>query len=147
MKSNDKCVIVRKQDVEKELAAQPKQGKTVLEPFRTFAREHGLPFNILEDSNTVNSAEIHKDKGDLWYCLEGEAVFTYGGNLFEPRVKENKDGTRDETELLAEKISGGTEVVLKPGDWLWIPAGAAHSHRSDGVARFVVIKIPCQSGN
>lgn len=134
---------MRREQIDEVLAANPKEGKTVIEPFRTFAREKGLPFVILEDSHALsNEAELHKTNGDLWFCLEGEAEFTYGGKMVNPQVKVRKDGTRDENELLAHKIDGGTEIKMKQGDWLWIPAGVPHQHRSQGVARFVVIKIP-----
>ena len=137
------CVLVRKEEINAVCAVAPKDGKTVLEPFRSFAREHGLPFVILEDSRALaNDAEAHRTNGDLWFCLEGEAEFTYGGKMVDPRVKERKDGTRDENELLAHEITSGTEVLMKQGDWLWIPAGVPHQHRAKGVVRFAVIKIP-----
>ncbi|MDZ4285450.1 MAG: cupin domain-containing protein, partial [Candidatus Sungbacteria bacterium] len=102
----------------------------------------GLPFKILEDHQTVNEAEIHRIEGDLWCSLQGEVTFTHGGELVEPRARVRKDGTTDENELIAKEISGGTEVVMKPGDWLWIPAGTAHQHSCTGTARLMIIKIP-----
>jgi mannose-6-phosphate isomerase-like protein (cupin superfamily) len=135
--------IVRKEEIDDVLLAKQKEGKTVLEPFRTYARERGLPFVILEDSRALsNEAEVHKTNGDLWHCLEGQAEFVYGGQMVNPWIKTRKDGTRDENELLAKEISGGATVTIKQGDWLWIPAGVAHQHRAEGVARFVVIKVP-----
>jgi len=62
--------------------------------------------------------------------------------MVDPWVKQNADGTLDEREIKAKEITGGTEVKLKPGDWLYIPAGEAHTHKTEGIARLVIIKIP-----
>ncbi len=138
-----KAFTLKKEEIEKILSSTaPSQGKSMLEPLKTLALEQSLPFKILEDHETVNEAEIHRLEGDLWCSFEGEVTFTYGGELVEPRVKVRKDGTTDENELLAKEIFGGTEVVLKPGDWLWIPAGTAHQHSCAGTARLMIIKIP-----
>ena len=143
MNESPRAFTLKKEEVAAILSsAAPNKGKSMLEPLKSLASEHGLPFKILEDHEVVNEAEIHRILGDLWYCLEGEATFIHGGELIEPRVKVRKDGTTDENELLAKEISGGTEVAMKPGDWLWIPAGVAHQHSSPGTARFMIIKIP-----
>ena len=85
----------------------------MLEPLKSLASEHGLPFKILEDHEVVNEAEIHRICGDLWYCLEGEATFIHGGELIEPRVKVRKDGTTDENELLAKEAQLQKSVVSR----------------------------------
>lgn len=65
----EKCVLVRKEDVDKTLATEPVQGKKLLEPLKSFAAANKLPFNILEDKEVLNNeAEIHKHEGDLWLC-------------------------------------------------------------------------------
>jgi len=137
-----KGFVFKKEEIEKILSAQPIGGKQMLEPLKGLSLEHGLPFKILEDHETVNEAEIHRTEGDLWCALQGEVVFTHGGELVNPRVKVRKDGIADENELLAKEIAGGTEVVLKPGDWLWIPAGTPHQHSCATTARLMIIKIP-----
>lgn len=114
----------------------PQQGKRSLEPLRSFAKEHGVPLAILEDTDVENEAEVHKTKADLWQCIGGEAVFIIGGELVEPYTK------GDPNELFAKSIVGGKEQIVRAGDWLWIPASVPHAHRAQGTARFFVIKVP-----
>jgi mannose-6-phosphate isomerase-like protein (cupin superfamily) len=139
----DKCVLVRKEEIDKTLATEPTAGKKLLEPLKSFAAANKLPLNILEDKEVLNNeAEIHKHEGDLWLCLEGEVKFIYGGELVEPWVKKNPDGTENPNEIKAKQIKNGTEAVLKPGDWLWIPAGQPHQHICPKTSRLYIIKIP-----
>lgn len=136
------ALFIPKSRIDAALAQSPAKGKRMLEPIRTLTAAVGAPFNILENSHTAsNLAEIHKTAGDLWLCLEGEATFIHGGELVEPRVKE-KDGIRNENELLAGSIRGGTEIIMRPGDWLWIPAGTPHQHQAAATARLAIIKVP-----
>lgn len=134
-------VIIRKRVTDDALASLPIQGKKLLEPFKSLSAQHKLPINILEDKDVSdNVAEIHKNFSDLWLCLEGEVVFTLGGELVDPYVKDNP------SELKAKTIKGGAQVVLKSGDWLYIPSGEAHVHNCEkGVTRLVIIKIPSAS--
>lgn len=135
-------VLVRKEEIDKTLASEPAPGKKLLEPLKSFAQANRLSFNILEDSDVINEAEVHRHEGDLWHSLEGEVTFVYGGEMVDPWPKKNPDGSTDEREWKAKEIQGGTNVVLKPGDWLWIPPGEPHQHRCVGVSRLVIIKIP-----
>lgn len=137
-----RSVLVQSESVREVLANQPETGKRLLEPLRALALESSMPLNILEDTDVWNDAEIHTHEDDIWYCLEGEVDFVYGGEMVDPWVKENPDGTKDEREIKAKEISGGTKVTLKPGDWLWIPAGEPHQHGTKGTARLVIIKVP-----
>ena len=131
----DNCFLVKKELIDQTLKTGAQPGKNLLEPLKFLATENKLPFKILEDKDVVNEAEVHKTEGDLWYCLEGEVKFIYGGELVEPReVKTN--------ELKAGGIKGGSEIILKPGDWFWIPAGQPHQHSCSGTARLMIIKIP-----
>lgn len=134
--------LLKKEDIEAICALVPIGGKSLLEPLKSTAGDRGLPFKILEDDRVVNEAEVHISQGDLWCCLEGSPTFIYGGIMVNPRVKVRKDGTKDTSELSAKEISGGTTVVLKPGDWLWIPAGQPHQHSCSDTARLMIIKIP-----
>lgn len=138
------CAVVRGKEIEETLASVPAQGKRLLEPLKSRAAAEKLPFNILEDKEVSNEAEVHRHEGDLWHCLEGEVTFVYGGAMVKPWARQLPDGGTDDREIKAKEISGGTEVVLKPGDWLWIPAGQPHTHRTDGTARLVIIKIPAK---
>ncbi len=128
--------------IEKTLQQTPFQGKHLLEPFRAYAKEHRIPINILEDKAVSNEPEVHINAADLWLCLEGEAIFICGGTLQGPHPKQNHSGTFDRDELVGTGIAGGKEVVMRKGDWLWIPAGCPHRHRAVGVARFMIIKVP-----
>jgi len=57
-------------------------------------------------------------------------------------LSKRKDGSENPDEVRSKTISGGTTYVLKPGDWLWIPAGVPHQHSAQGTARLVIVKIP-----
>lgn len=134
--------LLKKKDVDAMCTTISIAGKNLLEPLKSMAIEYALPFKILEDHHVINDAEVHLHEGDLWCCLEGEVKFVYGGTLVEPQVKVRKDGTKDANEQFGKEISGGTEVVVTPGDWLWIPAGEPHQHSCTGTARLMIIKIP-----
>ena len=142
MPQNNKCVLLRKGNIDETLASEPIQGKRLLEPLKTFAAQNKLPLNILEDKEVSNDAEIHMHEADLWQCLEGEVTFIYGGEMVDPWFGKNPDGTENKNEIKAKEIKGGTTSTLKPGDWLYIPAGEPHRHFCEGVARLVIIKIP-----
>lgn len=140
--ANNNYVIVPKKLVDEALANQPIQGCRQLEPLKSFIKEKQLPIVLLEDKEVVNDAEIHKQMGDFFDCLEGEAVFICGGELVNSWTLKNEDGSLNENELRAKTIKGGEEIILKPGDALWIPAGCVHQHRCDGVARLRIVKVP-----
>jgi len=131
----EECILIKKELIEETLKTEAKQGKGLVEPLKSFAIEHKLPFKILEDKEVINEAEVHKTEGDLWHCLEGEVKFIYGGELVEPKFVNEK-------ELKAGEIRGGKEILLGPGDWFWIPAGQPHQHSCSGTARLIIIKIP-----
>lgn len=135
-------VLLKAGEVAKMLQTTPTAGKKLLEPLKTFAKENDLPLNILEDYEVSNEPEAHRHEHDLWHCLQGEVIFVCGGELIEPRAKVNKDGSVDEREWKGRTIKGGREVSLKQGDWLFIPAGEPHSHRTNTTARLIIIKIP-----
>ena len=138
------CIFVPKSKIDETLARSPEQGKRLLEPLKAIAVETKLPLNILEDKEVSNEAEVHRHEGDLWYCLEGEVTFIYGGAMMNPWAKQLPDCGTDDREIKAKEITNGTEVVMGPGDWLWIPAGQPHAHRTDKIARLVIIKIPAK---
>ena len=81
-------------------------------------------------------------EADLWHCLEGEVFFVCGGEMVDPWFGENADGSENKNEVTAKEIKNGTTFVLKPGDWLYIPAGVAHQHKCEKVVRLAIIKIP-----
>ncbi len=136
------CTYIPKSMIDETLATIPQQGKRLLEPLKLFSKEHIIPMNILEDKEITNDAEIHMHEGDLWHCIEGEVIFIYGGELVEPWVQKNPDGTENQNELKAKTIRNGEETTLHKGDWLWIPAGQPHQHICKTLARLLIIKIP-----
>jgi len=140
--NQQKSFVVRKADIAKTLKTKPTDGKRLLEPLKSIVAAHTLPMNILEDKNVVNDAEVHTHESDLWLCLEGVVTFTCGGTMVRPWHGKRADGTENPNELKAKTIKGGKKMVLKPGDWLWIPAGVPHSHSAKGTARLVIVKIP-----
>lgn len=141
-KINGNCVVVRNNDISTFLHAAPVQGKHMFEPLKVFSKASGIPLNFLEDTDVSNDAEVHRHEADLWYCLEGEVEFICGGELVEGKVKINKDSTIDDREWKAKAIEGGEKIVLRAGDWLWIPAGEPHQHSAKGTAKLAIIKVP-----
>ena len=137
-----KSFHIKKEIIDNTLASASSAGKKLLEPLLSFAKENNLPINILETVNTAAEAEIHKNDSDLFGCLEGEIKFICGGELVNQWKKQNSDGSFDENELKAKEIKNGSEIILKSGDWLYIPAGEPHQHISQGVCRLFIIKIP-----
>jgi mannose-6-phosphate isomerase-like protein (cupin superfamily) len=137
-----KTILIKKEKINKTLDNVPIQGKNLLEPFKTFAIENGLPFKILEDTNIENEAEVHVKEGDLWFCLEGEAEFVCGGELSEKKFRQKENGEDNLDELYADDINGGEKFTLSSGDWLWIPPGEPHKHSAKGTSRLIVIKVP-----
>ncbi|MFA5798505.1 MAG: hypothetical protein WC892_02935 [Patescibacteria group bacterium] len=145
MENLPSCCVITKALLDQTLATPSTQGKRMLEPLKAFSAENKIPLNILEDREVANEAEVHMHEADLWYCLEGEVRFTYGGELVDPWTKKLADGTEDPRELKAKEIKGGSQTVLRPGDWLWIPAGQPHQHSAEGIARLVIIKVPVKT--
>lgn len=128
--------LIRKEEVGRTLGAPPRAGKNMLPPFDLLTAEEA-PLRILEDHKITNPPEIHKTEGDLWHCIEGEADFTCGGTIVNPREVEGYNGN----EITGEGIKGGESMKVSTGDWLWIPPEIAHQHGSKSTARFIIIKI------
>lgn len=122
----------------------PQEGKRVLEPLKALTASSLVPLNILENVRTLSEAEIHGSSADLWHCLSGEITFTCGGELMEASQKIDSAGKPIPGEYRGKNIANGEDILLCPGDWLWIPAGVPHQHQSRDVARLVIIKIPDQ---
>ena len=136
--------IFKKMQVDAMLAGVPMQGdaKQMLEPLKTLATEHNVPFNVIELIQHTNKVEVHTYLNDLWFCFEGEVKFLCGGAMQNAHTRVRSDGSLDETEMRAEGLEGAQEIIVKPGDWLWIPAGEPHQHITQGTARLMIIKIP-----
>ena len=139
---NTDVVYISKSKVDETLAQSPKQGKKLLEPIKSIAAQTNSPLKIIELDHHTNVPEVHTYLDDLWCCIEGEVRFFVGGTMIEPRTRVAPDGTLDETEMRAKGLEGAEEIVMKPGDWLWIPSGMPHRHITDKIARLFIIKIP-----
>lgn len=72
----------------------------------------------------------------MWIGIEGELKFIVGGEMVEPRVADD-----DGNEIKAKEIRGGTEVVVRAHDILFIPAGVPHAHTA-AHSRAYIIKLP-----
>jgi len=138
------CVFIAKGQVDETLLSPSEQGKRLLEPLKSVSLAKGAPINILEDTNVANDAEVHRHEGDLWIGLEGEVEFVVGGEMVHPWIHEKPDGTRNDREIKAKEIRGGESYVVGKGDILWIPAGVPHLHRTKGIARLFIIKVPAR---
>lgn len=136
------CVVIKKEQVDATLANAPTVGTRAMDPFKAFAANNGLPFKIVEESNSASEPELHRNAGDLWLCLEGEPIFVCGGEMVELKCGVRADGTSDESEWECSAIENGSEIALRPGDWLWIPPGQPHQHFCRATARMMIIKIP-----
>jgi mannose-6-phosphate isomerase-like protein (cupin superfamily) len=64
-------------------------------------------------------AEIHDNFDDNIFLQEGEARFVVGGTAVDAKVTApgEKRGT---------SIEGGTTMIMRPGDYLLVPAGTPH---------------------
>ncbi len=133
-----KSILITALQIAEALKTPPAQGKHALEPFKSdFVKPNSLPFEILEDSAVANNkVELHMDVEDVWVCLEGEAWFLLGGEMVDPKPSES-GGPR---ELRSKEVHGAERIVMKPGDWLWIPAGVPHVHGAEQTARLMVLK-------
>ena len=131
---------VSRADIIKAVDISPMVGKRMIPPFDNFKDR---PFGIVEDHElNVGLPEVHLYEDDLWIGLEGEAVFTVGGNLVSPYFYKPSDGVENKSEIKGEDIIGGRRVVICPGDILWIPAGVPHMHTAAGTARLIIYKSP-----
>ncbi|KKT81463.1 MAG: hypothetical protein A3B99_04175 [Candidatus Yanofskybacteria bacterium RIFCSPHIGHO2_02_FULL_44_12b] len=137
---SNKFVHIKRAEIDKALSVDSVAGKRMIPPFNGFSER---PFGILEDHQVKDGLpEIHTHEEDLWIGLEGEAIFTLGGELVEPYFKKLADGSEDEREIKGKSIAGGTEVIVGTGDVLWIPAGVPHMHTASGTARLLIYKNP-----
>ena len=78
----------------------------------------------LEYRSPKGIASVHKNDAEYMYVLEGEGVIVAGGTVVNPKdTGANIDG---------DAISGGTDIRMKKGDWIFVPKGVPHIAKSDG---------------
>ncbi len=137
------CSILTKQAIDQLLLSPSLPGKHTLESWKQSPESKVIPFTILEDVTYIERrAELHLREADVFYCLEGEATFVYGGELVDGHERVNADGTTNPNEWRGSDIRNATVVTVQIGDWVWIPAGQPHYHFSKTRARLLVIKVP-----
>jgi hypothetical protein len=79
--------------------------------------------------------EQHANWIDIMVMLQGDITLTYGGTLSGNTVDANGESH-------GGKITGGTTLVLHPGDYLQVPAGVPHLMNSPkGDFRYFVTKV------
>ncbi len=137
-----KWVVVRSERIRETLAVVHTPGKKELEPFKSFADQHGLPFKVHEHPQEFGPAEVHLNEADAWVCLEGDVEFLVGGSLEGETSFLVRGGVTNRNEIRGRTITGAETVHLKAGDHLFIPAGVPHQHRGIGQARSFIYKIP-----
>ncbi|HEY4499729.1 MAG TPA: cupin domain-containing protein [Candidatus Paceibacterota bacterium] len=141
-----KSFLFTQSELQELLNQKPVSGKHHLEPLKSLFLNKEIPFSVIEDFNVQEmKSEIHRQAGDFWICMEGEAEFTYGGELIKPQEIPGNDGN----EISGDGISGGTTILLKVGDTLWIPPGEPHMHRNKegSTVRLLIIKVPGNSND
>lgn len=78
----------------------------------------------LEYRSPKGIASVHKNDAEFMYVLEGEGVIVAGGTVVNPKdTGANIDG---------DAITGGTDIRMKKGDWIFVPKGVPHIAKSDG---------------
>jgi quercetin dioxygenase-like cupin family protein len=75
---------------------------------------------FVKRSDTGNRVEAHNHWVDYITVLAGEGTLTYGGTVANPNMT-NPNEPRGETTM-----TGGTTILLHPGDYLVLPAGMWH---------------------
>jgi uncharacterized protein GlcG (DUF336 family)/mannose-6-phosphate isomerase-like protein (cupin superfamily) len=79
-------------------------------------------------------AEVHLTETDIFYVLEGSAVFVTGGELVEPRDIST-------TEVRGKELRGGEQRRIATGDVITVPSGVPHWFKQvDGPFRYYVVK-------
>jgi|688.fasta_scaffold87876_4 quercetin dioxygenase-like cupin family protein len=75
---------------------------------------------FVKRGDTGNRVEAHNHWVDYITVLAGEGTLTYGGTVANPNMT-NPNEPRGETTM-----TGGTKIMLHPGDYLVLPAGMWH---------------------
>lgn len=134
------CMTVGHEVITAMLALHSQAGtKANPEPLASFAKERGLPLNFLVVDHARGNGEVHERFHDLFLGVEGELAFTLGGAFNRGEWREHAPGSG---EWKKDDVESGKTFVLKPGAWLWIPAGVPHQNGcADGVAKAWVIKL------
>lgn len=80
-------------------------------------------------------AELHKFDADIFYVLQGTAMFVTGGAMVEPRQTSPE-------EVRGASIQGGDRRALAKGDVIVVPAGVPHwFSQVSGRFDYFVVKV------
>jgi len=82
-------------------------------------REYPQHAAMLSFRGRSGEAEVHEKFADLFYVLHGDATLVTGGAVVKAR-------TEAPGETRGERIEGGVQRPLRPGDVAHVPAGLPH---------------------
>jgi len=93
------------------------------------------PYRVgLEYRTPKGIASVHKNDGEFMFVLEGEGVIVAGGTVVNPKdLGANIDG---------DAITGGTDIHMKKGDWIFVPKGLPHLARTGGTFVLATLHVP-----
>ena len=112
-------------------AAQPAQ------PLRSAPLFPSPPYTVnIEYRTAVATSAIHETEAELFYVIDGGGTFVIGGALTEPQRTNAQN-------LSGKAITGGTSQKVTKGDFMWVPAGAAHWFSAiDGTVTLMSLHLP-----
>jgi glc operon protein GlcG len=93
-------------------------------------------FKVMAGRRTgPGEVEIHEHDTDVFYILEGSAMFVTGGKAIEQR-------SSGPGEMRAKEIVGGEDHQLKKGDVIVIPNGIPHWFKEvNGTFLYYMVKV------
>jgi quercetin dioxygenase-like cupin family protein len=116
-------------DIEKTLEGKGAHGADLLKPGPSAVE---IVWRHEEDFESPE-AEVHDGKDHVFFVTDGQATFTLGGQLVEPR-------TPSPGEWKAARTKDSQKVEVHKGDLLFIPHGTVHGRSAKG-RRFTMLQI------
>jgi mannose-6-phosphate isomerase-like protein (cupin superfamily) len=95
-------------------------------------------YKIVHVENNSIEAAIHKDDFDIYYILDGNATFTYKGEL---EGGYSKPGEMDNETIRGTGIKNGETSEIKKGDLIIIPKNTPHAMTTKKSITFLTIKV------
>ena len=81
-------------------------------------------------------ATLHETESEMIYVVEGAGVLTQGGKLLEEK-------RTNATNLAGRSIEGGSARRIAKGDYVFVPAGVAHSFtKTEGTLVIMSLHVP-----
>lgn len=102
---------------------------------QAFLSRHENTLVMITTRDKSGEGEMHPHFNDFIFFREGEAKFTLGGTMNGPH--EISPG-----EIRSASVTGGRVLTLKPGDYVYVPAGTAHRMElpAGGKVKYLVFK-------